>query len=249
MMKYMHILCLVFFGFAIQAQEEAPQLSSKYLVNDIADVLSRTQEDYLNRKLKAYNDSTSTQIAILTVQTTGGQPIEDYASWVGEKNGVGQSEEDNGIVIVVAVEDRKMFIATGYGIEQYLNSVMTKKIIDNEITPQFKRGDYFAGLNQGTTAIFAVLAGKYEGSGGAGDDQNARPLAIVFLILLFFLFVIFRKGGKGGGSGGHGVHYMPFWIGSAGRSSFGGGGSSFGGGGFGGFGGGGFGGGGASGSW
>ena len=250
-------LSFIFILNAAWAQDDVPILKKGTLVNDFYGILSKQESRALDQKLIAYNDTTSTQIVVVIVGTTNGKPINDYADWIGENEGVGNSEDDNGIVFVIAVEDRNTAIETGYGIEQHLNSVLTKSIIENDVLPAFRNNNYYGGINKGVDSIILVLAGKYEGSGSSSNSP--KPYLGLILILVFFLFMVFKKGGPGSGKGGGGRGMnagTAFWLGAMGSSAFRGGGSGFGGGGFGGsgggfggFGGGSFGGGGASGSW
>lgn len=228
------------------------------LVNDYTGTLSPEQIQQLEQKLVAFDDSTSIQVAIAILQSVGEYDINDYAQQLGRAWGVGTKGKDNGVMIVVALGDRKISIQTGYGVEGVLPDMYTRRIIDNDIKPYFKTGAYYEGLNAGTNAIIAISKGEYkndkpkvgkQGSGGSG--------IIVIIIIIVVVIILLKKGGGGGGGsqviGGRGVADALFWsmLLGGGRGSGGGGwgGGSSGGGGFGGFGGGSFGGGGSSGSW
>ncbi|CAH0174867.1 hypothetical protein SRABI27_01104 [Pedobacter sp. Bi27] len=251
------LLSLLFtFGFA-QDFPEKPNT----LVNDYANVLSADQKQQLETKLVAFNDSSSTQIAIAILKSVGDYDINEYAVELGRKWGVGQSGKNNGIMIVVAVGDRKISIQTGYGLEGALPDIYAKRIIDNDIKPNFRAGNYYAGLDEGTTSIIKYTKGEYKNDspktsskkGGGGGS------IVIIIIIVIVIIIIMRKGGGGGSEviGGRGASNALFWAmlfgsgGGGGRSSggWGGGSSGGGGGGFGGFGGGSFGGGGSSGSW
>lgn len=220
------------------------------LVNDLAGMLSGSQQQALEQKLVAYDDSTGTQIAIVTIATLDGAEKAQYAIELGEKWGVGGSKMDNGVVVLVARDDRQMFIATGRGVEEYLPDAICKRIVENVMKPEFKAGDYYAGLNKATDEMIARLSGNFVNDKEPGGDKIPLWVIILIIFIIFFLLpIIFRGGGGGGGTtyGGRGYRNWgggPVW----GGGGFGGGGSS-GGGGFGGFGGGSFGGGGAGGSW
>jgi uncharacterized protein len=250
------ILAFLSLSTAVFAQEFPATPAT--LVNDYTGTLSADQKQTLERKLVQYNDSTSTQIAIAIVNTVGDYDIGEYALELGRKWGVG-SAKNNGIMIVVAIGDRKLSIQTGYGVEGALPDVYTKRIREDHMNPYFKQGDYYGGLNEGTDAIIGYLKGEYKNDKPkAGKGKGIPGAAIVFIIVLVIAFLVRRGGGGGGGSqviGGRGVADALFWSmllgggrGGSGGSGWGGGGSS-GGGGFGGFGGGSFGGGGSSGSW
>lgn len=241
------------------AQDLLQRSAPKKLVSDYSDVLSAREEAYLENKLLDYADSTSTQIAIVTVATTGGDNINLITAEIAHHWQIGQNGKDNGCLILLASDDREISIQNGYGLEPYLTDFTSKQIIENDILPYFKQGSYVKGLDAGTTSIIQVLAGSYEGSGGRGSSKKsvrARDVVRVIIILIIIVFYISSRGGRGGGGGGRRYGAGPFWWGMGTGYTMGGGGfggrssGGFGGGGgFGGFGGGGFGGGGASGSW
>ncbi len=232
----------------------------KKLVQDYAHVFDAMQLDELERKLVAYDDSTSTQILVLTVKSLDGYPLEMFANDIGEKWKVGTQGKDNGVVIVLSEQDRKITIRTGYGAQIYLPPSVNKSIIDNVIIPYFKQGDYADGINAGVNSIFQAFAGKYKQDKPKSQEPEMDWFALIFAIGFFiFIFIIISKG-KGGNNGGNGgrrrsllddIIIMNTGSSVFGGGGFGSGGSSWGGssGGGGGFGGGSFGGGGASGSW
>lgn len=247
-------LILVFFSFISGFAMDVPEKPLRdYPVNQYIKLFSERQIASIDNAILQNYDSTGVEIVVVVVDNTSGMPVNEFADWIGEKWGVGDEENDNGIVILISVEDRKMAIQTGYGIEQYINSVIAKAIIENDITPFFKRSDYYGGVMNGLDSIFAALAGNYQEDNNRG--QEGKPFGMVVFVLLFFLIIVFSRGrgnGRGGRGGGGGNALLAgYFLGSMGRGGFGGGGgSSFGGGGgFGGFGGGSFGGGGASGGW
>lgn len=250
-------LCL---AFTVNAQRDIPPKPSLATsVYDEADVLTPQEEQALERKLINYADTTSTQIVIATIESLQGEEIATYATEWAHKWGVGQEKEDNGIFILLSEGDRLIQIQTGYGIEPYLTDALSHQIVHNIILPEFRNGSYYQGLDAGTTAIFQVLNGTYEGSrptSGGGAPPRFIILAIIFIV---FLFILSSRNKRGGGRGGFhrgGGLLDVLILSSLGRGGFGGGGSFGGGGGFsggggfgGGFGGGGFGGGGAGGGW
>lgn len=236
-----------------------PRPSPPRLVNDLADVLTPEQEQALESKLVAYDDSTSTQIAVVTMRTTGDYPIEDVALQILRTWGVGNKEKDNGIVILAAIEDRAIWISTGYGMEGAVPDITAKNIIENDILPRFREENYYRGFDQGTTSIMQAAAGEYTAPEGYADRgrREGGGLSLGKLILgIIILWIILGMFGGGGGGGmmsrrgyrrfGGGPVIIP---GGWGGGGFGGGGFGGGGGGFGGFGGGGGGGGGAGGNW
>lgn len=258
MRKYI-IAFLLTLTYTLSFAQDFPAKPNK-LVNDYTGTLSASQIDQLERKLVSFDDSTSTQIAIAVIKSVGEYDISEYAMALGRKWGVGSKEKNNGIIIVVALGDRKVSIQTGYGVEGALPDMYARRIIDNEIKPHFKTGDYYGGLEAGTDAIISYTKGEYKNDKPKPSKNGAGGSGVVILIIIIVIvIVLLKRGGRGGGGqviGSRGVADALFWsmlLGggrSSGGSSWGGGSSSGGGGGsFGGFGGGSFGGGGSSGSW
>lgn len=228
------------------------------LVNDYTNTLSNEQKQALERKLVAFNDSTSSQIAVVIIKSVENYDINDYTQKLGRAWGVGGKDKNNGVVLLVAMGDRKLSIQTGYGVEGALPDIYTKRIIENDIKPFFKSNDYYAGIDAGTDSIIQLIKGEYKNDNPKAKSKGSKGGAgIIVIIIIIVIVIILRKGGGGGGNqviGGRGVADALFWSmllgggrGSGGGGGFGGG--SSGGGGFGGFGGGSFGGGGSSGSW
>lgn len=217
------------------------------LMNDFAEMISLNNREDMELKLVAFNDSTSTQICIVTVNSIGDYSIEDYAVRLGRKWGVGQKDKDNGILIVVAKEERKVDIEIGYGLESHITDYDTKHIIDELIVPAFKQSNYYEGLDQAVNRITGLLQGTYQ-SGDYGNSSGTTdqiPTWVIILIIIVVILIIISATG-GMGSGGIGRGGGGGWTWSSGGGSSWGGGSS---GGFSGFGGGSFGGGGSSGNW
>jgi uncharacterized protein len=248
MIKRFLLLILIIASVSASAQIEK-ELPTKpvpaKLVVDYTNTLAADQKEALEQKLVAFDDSTSTQIAVVLVETTGDRDIADYAVALGRAWGIGNKEFNNGILLLVAKNDRKIWIATGYGLEGALPDILAKRIIENEIKPNFKGSDFYRGLDEGTDAIIAATKGEYNAPENYGRRKGSgkRSVPGIFIILIVVIILsIFRRRGGGGGAGG--LLFFPM-----GSSSFGHGGGSSGGGGFGGFGGGSFGGGGAGGDW
>jgi uncharacterized protein len=245
-------------GLAQFTIPEKPSLQTS--VYDYAKVLSDSEKQQLEEKLVRYSDSTSTQIVVVTIDNFKGEDIGILAPKWGHEWGVGQAKEDNGVFILLSKEDRKIWIAPGYGVEDKLIAGTTGEIVRNVIVPEFKAGSYYNGLDKGADAIFDVLKGKYKGSRKNGLKNGVSPFVILLVLFVIVLIIVssVKGNGKGNGRGG-GMMRSPslldiIVLSSLGRNSgggFGGGfGGSSGGGGFGGgFGGGGFSGGGAGGSW
>lgn len=238
-------------AFAQKGQDFPLPKRGEYPVNDFAELFSQQQKQALNRFLVAYADSTSTQIVIVTIESLNGEDPNLYAAELGQQWGVGSKEQENGLVFLIAPNDRKVALQNGYGLEQYLTDANSKLIIENHILPQFRQEDYFGGVQAGLVQIIALLEGNFEGGSPPAKGKRSlwRYLPIVLILALFYFL---RRRGGGGGMGGYrgagGVWLGGMPMGGSRGGGFGGG--LGGGGGFsGGFGGGGFGGGGASGSW
>ncbi|WP_435181179.1 TPM domain-containing protein [Cellulophaga omnivescoria] len=236
---------------------EKPQLQTS--VYDYAKLLSTTEKNSLERKLISYSDSTSTQIVIAIIPSTEGENITFLGAEWGHKWGLGQKGKDNGILILLAKNDRKIAINTGYGVEGRLPDITAHQIINNVIIPEFKTGSYYNGLNYGADAIFSALKGEFKENRNLTKFrlESFLPFIVFFIIILILINKKRNNGGNNGGNRSTGIDLLDIIIlsnlGRGGSSGGFGGGGSFGGGstgGFGGgFGGGGFGGGGASGGW
>ena len=238
LLLFIGLLCIGFSHLAI-AQKEIPKLWG-HRVHDEAHVLSQSTLDNLEQTLKAFEDSTTNQIAILTIPSLDGEILEQYAIRVAHTEWkLGQKDKDNGVLLLVVVDDRKVRIEAGQGLEGVLTDALSSRIIRNEIAPNFRRGDYDAGVIAATDAIMKAIKGEYK-----ADRRSSSPVSgggrFIFLLIIFILFSVFRylsrKGGNSSWSSGGG-----WFIGGGGGLGGGGGGFSGGGGSFGG--------GGSSGSW
>ena len=244
------LLLVLIFGTGLQAQLPSPSNPPR-LVNDYTGTLSASQINTLEHKLVAYNDSTSTQILVMLVDDLQGYSIEQYATEIGHSWGVGQKDKGNGVVILVkpkkGSERGEVNISTGYGMEQYVTDATGKNIIEKEMIPAFREGDYYTGIDNAVNVIMDLCSGKF--TQDEYNDGEGIPgwLTLLFIIAVIIVFIKFSSGsGQNYSGGGSRTIWIPMGGGYGG--GFGGGGG-FSGGGFGGFGGGGFGGGGASGSW
>lgn len=247
------VFCVAFISNAQFTIPKKPSGSAQTSVYDYANVLSSNEKTALEQKLIRYADSTSTQIVMITITSSRGEELDLLGARWGQEWGIGQANEDNGIVVILAKDDRKIDINTGYGIEYRITDRDAKRIIEDVMIPQFKAQNYAAGLNNGADAIFAALNGEFKQSKKRSNEQVPWGAIIIFFVFIVVLIASSRnnKGGKNGGMISGGSLLDILILSSLGRGGFGGGSSgSFGGGGFsGGFGGGGFGGGGASGGW
>lgn len=260
-------LFLIFTGIFVSAQYTVPAKPDVlYPVFDQVGLLNETEKDMLNQKLIKFRDSTSVQIEVVIIPTTNGEDV-NFAAWqIGEKWGLRNKDSKNGVVFLIAKDDRTMSIQQGRDVEQYITASVAGQILDYLVTPYFKQGQFYNGINHGTSAIMDAVRGKFKPIPQQQDteegDVSVFKIILIAFIVLFILNFFFRNRGGGNGSNDDDVilsrrgrriypgGFFPF------PGSFGGGfGGGFGGssgGGFGGFGGGGsggFGGGGASGSW
>ena len=226
-------------------------------VYDYAGLLNENEKAQLEEKLIRYSDSTSTQIVVITIESLKGEDIGILTPKWAQEWGLGQAKEDNGVLILVAKDERKIWISAGYGLEDRLTAGIGGEICRNIITPEFKAGSYYNGLDKGANAIFSVFKGKYKSERKQSKDKElpVLPFIIIFIIILVILTKIKGGGNGNSGSSGGGPSFMDVLILSSlgrgfGDNSGSGFGGSSGGGGFGGgFGGGGFSGGGSGGSW
>jgi uncharacterized protein len=249
-------------SFAQFTIPEKPTLQTS--VYDYAKVLSASEKAQLEEKLVQYADSTTTQIVIITIESLKGEDIGILTPKWGQKWGIGGTEkEDNGVLILLAKAERKIWISPGYGLEDRLTAGIGGEITRNIIIPEFKAGSYYTGLNKGTDALFDVFSGKYKGERKKENKEKGFPfLPLIIIIVIILILVSKNKGGGSGGNsgsrGGRGIGLLDVillsslgsgrGVGFGGGSSgggFGGGGGGFGGG----FGGGGFSGGGSGGGW
>lgn len=243
------------------AQDLPEKPISPRLVNDYAGMLNSQEINALESKLVAFNDSTSTQIAIVTVRDLQGYAVADYAQRLGEKWGIGQKGLDNGVLILIKPKtDESMgqvSIAQGYGLEGAIPDITCAEIIDNVIIPAFRKGDYFKGLDKATTILMELASGEISSDQyGKKRKDDFSGLAPFIIFVIFFIIIMFMRSNGGKNQRHISNKGLPLWLllsmmnsGRGSHSGSWGGFSGRGGGGFGGFGGGSFGGGGASGSW
>ncbi len=242
--------------------EKLLQQKPNKLVNDYTTTLTADQQQALENKLVAFDDSTSTQIAVVIIPTLNGNDVTDYGVKLGRAWGIGGKEHNNGVLLLIvngdrANGDKKLYIATGYGVEGALPDITAKHIIEEVIVPNFKGDDYYRGIEEGTDAIMQAVKGEYKAPEGYHSKGKGGGIGrIIFIIVIIIIFLAI-SGGKGGGGSFMSRRGFAAWTianmlsggGGRGGGGWSGGGGSSGGGGFGGFGGGSFGGGGASGSW
>ncbi len=257
MKKFLFIL-FAFISLASVAQDIPPKPNPPVLVNDFTgSFLTPEQKNALEQKLVAYDDSTSNQIAIVIVDDLKGASAADFAIELGRRWGVGNENFNNGVVLLVSTGggegNRDVFIAPGYGLEGVITDLVADAIIDHDLVPNFRSGNYYRGLDEATDALIRAAEGRYQAPEGYGK-RNRKGVPIGTIIFIIIMLIFFIGGAAGGGGGGYVSRrgYTGWGRGWTGGGWSGGGGgwsSGGGGGGFGGFGGGGFGGGGAGGKW
>ena len=197
-----------------------PELTGR--VVDEADILSSTREAELTRLLEEHERETTNQVVVVTVNSLQGVPIADFGKKLGTHWGIGQKDKDNGVLLVVAPNEREVHIAVGRGLETTLTDRLAKDIIDNRILPQFRSDNMAVGINEGTIAILQVLEGSYKSKRRSSeakrkDDSTESGGWLSYLLVPVIWLINLIRGGNGK-SGGGGF--------SGGGGSFGGGGAS-----------------------
>jgi uncharacterized protein len=263
MKKFLLIFSVIFFSLTVLAKEGIPpRPQPPRLVNDFANLFSDQERRALEQKLVAFDDSTGTQIAVVTVTDLHGYDRAEFTYTLLTEWGVGRREKDNGIVVMIkptgGQNERFVFIATGYGLEGIIPDAIAKRIVENEMLPEFRNGNFFGGTSNAVDVLMGLAAQEFT----AADYTDRRkpetgPATFLpLLIILVFAFLSTFARRRNTTMGHTSSIWTLLWLMSAsGRShsgswgNFSGGGGGFGGGGFGGFGGGRSGGGGAGGSW
>ena len=234
-----------------------PKPSPSRLVNDMAHMMTAGEQDQLERKLLDFSRETSNEITIVTIDSLGDYDVSDYATKLGKAWGVGRSGKNNGVVILASLQDHKINISPGKGLEGALTDLQCGRIIRHEMVPAFKDKNYYDGFSKAADAIIAATKGEYKADDASDAKGKHVPLSVIIIIIIviFFIIKMFGRGGGGGGNymsgGGLGNFATGMFLGNLLGGGFRGGDNGGGGGdsGFGGFGGGDFGGGGASGDW
>jgi uncharacterized protein len=245
------IFFFLLFSFSVFASDDFPERPNR-LVNDYTGTLSSAEQNQLEIKLEDFDRATSTQIAVVIMKSIGEYEINDYAVQLANKWKIGQVGKNNGILILLAMENHDVSIQIGYGLEGATPDILAKHIIENEMIPDFKQGNFYAGLDKGTNALMALAKAEFK----VGDYVNRQEKFPWFIFLIIFFIIIISIGSKANRTRSYArTNHIPFWtawflLSQLARKQRGTWGNfSSGSGGFGGFGGGGFGGGGASGHW
>lgn len=241
----------IVFGLPLRSQDDpVPVIVDP--VTDLTGTLSRSEYYSLRKMIIRFEDSTSNQIVVMMVSTLNGDDIRDRAIRILEKNKIGQEGKDNGVLILIAKDDRQISLEVGYGLEGVLTDAVCDQIIRHEIRPRFRENDYYGGIAAAISTISLVVKGEYTGGKKPNNVSDWLPVLLVMVVIVFSMFSAMR--GRRYALSSHGrKSYNTWWWGGGGFGGGRGGGfGSFGGGGGGGgwsAGGGSFGGGGASGSW
>lgn len=183
-----------------------PSNTMQTFVYDYNKLFTPQQYNDMAIKLKKYADETSTQIVVAVIASTQGENINYLgAQWLHEW-GIGQKGKDNGVLIILAKDDRRVAINSGYGVEHLLTDAISRRIIESDMIPAFKEGRYYEGIGKALNSIFLVLKGEYVGS--SNKAESGMPLGLlIFMVVFFFaliviLFNISKHGGGGSGFGG-----------------------------------------------
>ncbi|MGI6719062.1 MAG: TPM domain-containing protein [Bacteroidales bacterium] len=246
---------LISISFQAQTADDLLKMAPpRRLVNDFANILTSSQINELENKLVELDDSTSNQILVITINSLDGYDIADLAVEIGQKWGVGGEENDNGIVLLVKpklsnTDKGKVYISIGYGLEDVIPDAVTKRIIENEIIPEFIDENYYGGINNAVNVLADLSSGKYSSSDYVNSDNSAATFVAILMIFIIVAIILTSTKGKKKGNGNNSGNNTPWIYFPHYPRSSGGGFSSGRSGGFGGFGGGSFGGGGAGGSW
>ncbi len=216
--------------FVSLAQEEVPLLRQR--VTDLTNTLTSSQIHFLESTLRGYEDTTTNQIAVLLVGSVPAGSIEEFAVRVFDKNRLGQRGKDNGVLMVIAKDDRVIRIEVGYGLEGVLTDAVTSHIIQRQVIPRFRKEDYYEGIQAGVDAIIQAIGGEYEAT-TKGEEAPLIATFLFFVALVFFFgFILpFMAGRRRAviGSGRHWYHSgwgsMSGWGGSGWSSGGWGGGS------------------------
>lgn len=230
------LLVLLLASVALRAEWVFPALTGR--VVDNANLLDGATRGQLEQRLAAHEQATGEQVVVVTLADLQGQAIEDYGYQLGRHWGIGQRGKDNGALLIVAPNERKLRIEVGYGLEERLTDAQASVIINSVITPAFRRGAFAEGIVQGTAAMLQVLGGEplaepSRAVGAAGEDGVPVWAIGLFIVLVIIAFIFQGLGGgrSGGLGGGFGGGYGGFGGGRGGGGGFSGGGGSFGGGG------------------
>ncbi|MEO0897066.1 MAG: TPM domain-containing protein [Bacteroidota bacterium] len=256
------LLVGLFMSLGLVGQSNIPAF--KGFVNDYSDILTLQEESRLEQYLTQFAEATSNEIVVVTMDLPDGAEERTFTGDLAREWGVGQKGQDNGVVLAIYMNARRMVIEVGYGLEGAIPDIVAYNVIDKDIRPSFREGNYYVGISRGVSVLTKAAKGEideamqrryYQNRRSTSSEDSFFTFILPVIIMIIFITLINRGNGgrgRGGGYGGGGWYWGPtYWGGGYGGGSSGGGfsGGGFDGGSFGGFGGGDFGGGGASGGW
>lgn len=235
MKKLFLVINICLLAATVFAQRAIPAQGG-YMIHDDANVLSQQDKAMLEYLVKAEEDSTSNQIAVLIIPSLEGDDIDSYANRVYNNWKLGQAKRDNGVLFLVAIQDRSMRMEVGRGLEGVLTDAQASRIDRNRVAPYFRQGDYGSGVKAGVVAIIQTIKGEYVNDQPVRQQRSKKPFSWVSLIVLLIIIILSsRRGGGRGGYMSRGGWFLPLGGLGGGRNSgggFGGSSGSWGGGGF-----------------
>jgi uncharacterized protein len=212
-MKKFILIALILFIPCLGYALDVPALRGH--VNDYAGMLSPEAVQKIETRLTEFEQTDSTQIVVLTIPSLEGESLEEYSIKVAEAWKIGQKGKANGVILLIAKQDRKLRIEAGRGLEGTLTDLVSGRIIRNDIAPSFKAGDYSSGIENGVSAIIAVVKGEYQAS-SRDRQQGQRSAHPIFTFLLFFLVACIFLGAisrvLGGLAGAAGLSLIAFLV-------------------------------------
>ena len=240
-LSFILVLLAFVYNTAVFSQEEEgskslsdkPTIFKKYVVDETG-TLTQAEINSLLKKLEDFDKQTSTQIVVYMIAPTNGESIDEVSHTIAEKNKIGQKGKDNGVLVLIAKNDRKMRIEVGYGLEGVLTDAATVQIRTKEMNPYFKEGKFYEGINRGVDAIIGITKGEYTvDKKKQKNNDGTCCLGLPFFVIIIFgligfsivMSILQRIFGWRGRTYTGGRHW-------GGGGFFGGGGSSWGGGGF-----------------
>lgn len=184
------VLVVLPLAAGIPAAELPPRPHPARFVNDLAGVLQPGQAQALEQKLRAYHDSTTTQLVVVLLRSTGSYEVADYAQQLGVAWGVGQKGKNNGVVILAAIDQHRMAIETGYGMEATITDALTNDVMREQLQPNFRRGNYYAGLDAGVEVLMKHARGEFKAETTVAAAKAAVPWWFWLLIGVFGMIVL-----------------------------------------------------------
>ena len=190
------IICQIYFLNSSRILFAQNTTQFKNYVNDESGTLNPGQISALNNTLTTFDKSTSTQIVVYIISSLNGESLEDLSITLAEKNKIGKKDKNNGVLLLIVKDDRKIRIEVGYGLEGVLTDATCSKIIRNDITPEFKSGKYYEGISRGINAIISVTKGEYTADKNSKNDKDLEGLTCcfgipIFVVLIFGIIFVF----------------------------------------------------------